>query len=226
MGLRERVKALYERQVADLVATPGFQALESGTASGEEYDAFVARVVRTHLHSPQLVAFCYALAPPDAAELAAENLLEELGMDSAAAVAHPDLLRQLARGAGLGPRLSSIEQQAERDIRTLALNPVLAPTLAELGLAALAEIVAFEFMLSRVAGRMARALAIHRGLDADTLAWFTLHSEVDVEHAEHGLDHVVRYARWYGYSDNDAFEVAGAALRENVFTRRYLESLP
>src|SRR5438132_1003592 len=83
------------------------------------------------------------------------------------------------------------------------------------------ENVAFEFMLSRVSGRMARALATHRGLAAPALGWFTHHSEVDVRHAEQGLADLGAYAAYYEFTDDEALTIVEMTLRENVFTRRY-----
>src|SRR5207249_1955520 len=82
------------------------------------------------------------------------------------------------------------------------------------------EIVAFEFMLSRVSGRMARALATHRGLAAPALEWFTHHSEVDVRHAEQGLADLGAYAAYYEFTDDEALTIVEMTLRENVFARR------
>ena len=80
-----------------------------------------------------------------------------------------------------------LEAQADEDLRRIVVDPLLYGTLREVGLAALTEIVAFEYMLSRVSGRIARALTEHRRLSAAALEWFTHHSEVDIRHAEQGL---------------------------------------
>ncbi len=225
MTLRNRVEALYAAQVAELTACAEFRALESGTAAREAYDAFVANVVRAHLVSPQLVAFLYALAPPPAAPAALDNLLEELGLDGPSGTAHPALLRELAVGAGLGDRLPELEALAVADIRRAVTEPILFGTLAEVGLAALGEITVFEYMLSRVAGRIARALAVHRGLSAAALGWFTRHAEVDLAHAEQGLDHLEAYVRYYGLPETDALAIVELTLRQNVFVKRYLGEL-
>ena len=68
MTLRHRIETLYEDQVRELLTCPEFQALETGSASREAYDLFIANVVRVHLKATQLVAFLYALSPPEAAE--------------------------------------------------------------------------------------------------------------------------------------------------------------
>jgi hypothetical protein len=214
MTLRSRIETLYQEQVAEFLACPEFQALESGAAPREAYEHFAAGVVRTHLTASQLVAFLYALAPPAAAESRLENLMEELH--------HPGLLRQFAAGAGLAERLPALEALAADDIRRVVADPILYGSLKEVGLAALSEVVAFEYMLSRIAGRVASALATHRGLSARTLTWWTEHAEVDRRHAEQGLDDLETYVRFYEFDPEDAQVIVEMTLRENVFVKRYL----
>jgi pyrroloquinoline quinone (PQQ) biosynthesis protein C len=218
---REGIESAFAAQVEALTASPEFRALEEGRATPGEYDAFVENVARAHLRSPQLLAFLYALAPPAAAADLRHNLLEELGLEDEGGRPHPDLLKDLLAGAGLGGRLPLVEAQADEDLRRVVVEPLLYGTLREVGLAALTEIVAFEFMLSRVSGRFAAALAAHRGLPASALTWFTHHSEVDVGHAEQGLNDLEAYARYYEFADDEALTIVEMALRENVFTRRY-----
>ncbi|MGE4178112.1 MAG: iron-containing redox enzyme family protein [Thermoleophilia bacterium] len=223
---RRRIESLLERHVAELVACPEWAALESGRAGAEGYDRFLVNVIRTHLKSPQLVAFLYALAPPRSASNLLHNMLEELGLDADEGwPAHPALLLVLARGAGLEPRLPELERLAAGTLRQMVVDPLLYGSLRDVGLAALAEVVAFEFMLSRVSGRIARALAAHRGLSAETLGWFTHHSEVDVEHAAQGLDDLVEYVDYYDLVEDDALTIVEMALRENVFIKRYFGEL-
>jgi len=145
------VRALFERQVEAFTGSPEFAALEAGCG---DYDAFIENVARAHLKSPQLVAFLYALAPPAAARDLLGNLLEELGLEAESERPHPALLEDLLRAAGLGHRLVEVEAQAADDVRRIVTEPLLYGALREVGLAALTEIVAFEFMLSRVSGRM------------------------------------------------------------------------
>jgi Iron-containing redox enzyme len=221
MTFRSEVEALFNRHVAEMTAFEDFRALESGEASREDYDRFISNVVRTHLKSPQIVAFLYAFAPPEAAPSLAHNMLEELGIEEESGVAHPSLLKVLLEGAGLQERLPGLEAGSHADLRQAFVDPILYGTLKEVGLAALVEVVAFEFMLSRVASRIAAALARHRGLEPRSLEWFTHHSEVDIGHAEQGLDNVARYVRWYDFTDEDALTICDMALRENVFVKRY-----
>jgi hypothetical protein len=219
--LRSTIEALFARQVASLTASVEFEALENGTAGPDRYDAFIENVTRAHLRSPQLLAFLYALAPPTVAPDLQHNLLEELGLDEDSRRPHPDLLRELLVGAGLGCRLAALEAQADQDLRRIVVDPILYRSLREVGLAALTEIVAFEYMLSRIAGRIARALANHRGLPAAALEWFTHHAEVDIRHAAQGLADLEAYVRYYEFPDDEALTLVEITLRDNVFARRY-----
>ena len=213
MTLRERIEGLFETQVAELSASREFRALESGSATPADYDRFLGDVVRTHLRATEFVAFLCALAPPATSESRLRNLLEELH--------HPGLLRQLAAGAGLGDRLPELEALAADDVRRVVVEPVLYRTLGEVGLAAFCEVLAFEYMLARLAGRIAAFLALHRGLGPVALRWWTEHADVDVQHAAEGLADLETYARYYGLADEDGLAIAELTLRENVFLRRY-----
>jgi heme oxygenase-like protein len=216
MTLRERIEDLFETQVAELTASGEFRALENGTAAPAEYDQFLADVVRTHLNATEYVAFLCALAPPATSESRLRNLLEELH--------HPGLLRQLAAGASLGDRLPELEALAADDIRRLVVEPMLYRTLGEVGLAAFCEVVAFEYMLARLAGRIAAFLAFRRGLGPVALRWWTEHADVDVQHAADGLADLETYARYYGLADEDGLAIAELTLRENVFLQRYFRA--
>jgi pyrroloquinoline quinone (PQQ) biosynthesis protein C len=219
-GIRAAVEQLFTTQVAEFTDTHEFRALEDGSAGRAGYDAFIANVARAHLASPQLVAFLYALAPPAVGGDLLHNLLEELGLDDGGP-AHPALLRDLLVAAGLGDRIPHVEALAAADLRRAVVEPLLHGTLRDVGLAALGEIVAFEYMLSRTAGRIARALAAHRRLPEDALRWFTHHSEVDLRHAEQGLAALDAYVRYYDVPSSEALAILEVTLRENVFARRY-----
>jgi heme oxygenase-like protein len=225
MERRRAIEELMEKHVAELVACPEWVALESGRAGAADYDRFLGNLIRTHLKSPQLIAFLYALAPPSSAGNLLHNMLEELGMETDEGPAHPALLLVLARGAGLGARLPDLEAAAAATLRQTVVDPLLYGSLRDVGLAALAEVTAFELMLSKVSGRIARALASHRGLSAETLAWFTHHSEVDIKHAQQGLDDLIDYIRYYEFSEDDATTIVEMALRENIFIKRYFGAL-
>ena len=216
MRLRDRIESLYETQVAELVASSAFGALESGAAPSAVYDRFIADVVRTHLKATEYVAFLCALGAPATSESRLRNLLEEIH--------HQGLLRQLAVGAGLADRLPELDALAADDIRRLVVEPVLYRTLGEVGLAAFCEVVAFEYMLARLAGRVAAFLSTHRGLGPVALRWWTEHADVDIQHAAEGLEDLETYAHYYGLADEDGLAIAELTLRENVFLRRYFRS--
>ena len=221
--LRGFVEAVFMEHVEEFATCARFRRLESGEASSKDYDRFVANLVRTHSRSPQLVAFLYSLAPPDAAEDFLHNLLEELGIEEDSGEAHPAMLQDLAAAAGLSPVLPVLDRLAAEDLRDIVSSPLMYGTLKEVGLAALCEIVAFEFMLSRCSSRIERALAVHQGLPPDALRWFRHHSEVDIAHAEQGLQHIDTYVRYYGLTQDEGLGIVELTLRENVFVTRYLD---
>ena len=100
-------------------------------------------------------------------------------------------------------------------------EPLLYASLREVGLSALVEIVGFEYMLSRAADRVATFLSAHRGIGLESLEWFTHHGEVDIAHAEQGLDTIADYTEYYQFEQLEAEDLIGAALRENLFIKRY-----
>lgn len=221
MSLRSDIDTLFVKYVFEFISCADFHALESGQASREDYTRFIENVTRVHLKSPQLLAFLFALAPPDVADDLAHNMLEELSIEKDSDSAHPSLLKQLAVGAGLAHRLPELEALAADDIRQLIIDPLLYDSIKEVGLAVLCEITACEFMLAGVAGRIARTLAIHCDFGPTTLEWFTYHSEADIQHAEQGLDNLMTYIHYYEFNEADALTIIKMTLRENVFIKRY-----
>jgi hypothetical protein len=212
MSLRERLEELFETQVVELTGSGAFRALETGRGARGTI-GFSPTWCGPTSRRPRYVAFLCAVAAPATSESRLRNLMEELH--------HPGLLRQLAVGAGLGDRLPELEAKAADDIRRLVVEPVLYATLGEVGLAAFCEVVAFEHMLARAAGRIAAFLARHRGLTPAALRWWTEHAEVDVQHAAEGLADLEAYASYYGLSDETGLAIAELTLRDNVFLRRY-----
>jgi hypothetical protein len=114
-ALRAAVERLYAKQVEALADAPPLQALESGAACRADYDRFIENVARTHLRSPQLLAFLYSIAPPAATDKLLHSMLEELGIDQESRVPHPALLRTLVAGARLADRLPRLEALAQED---------------------------------------------------------------------------------------------------------------
>jgi pyrroloquinoline quinone (PQQ) biosynthesis protein C len=101
------------------------------------------------------------------------------------------------------------------------MEPLFYGSLREVGLAALVEIVGFDFMLSRMASDFASFFREHRKLPEEALEWFTRHSEADLEHAEHGLDAVAEYAEYYQLGIQEAMDIVDSALEENIYLKRY-----
>lgn len=221
MSIRALVEAEYAKQTEEFAASRHFQTLENGTAERQAYDEFVARVCRNHLKSPQILAFLYAVAPPSVADRIKHNMLEEMGLDSEG-VSHPGLLVQLAESAGFdGAARLELERLAQEELRRICADPILYGTLKEVGLGVLLETTCFEWMLSRLASRIGRFLGEHRELPADGLTWFSHHSEVDIRHAEEGLDSVVDYVAYYEFTPDDLQSILELTFRENVFIKRY-----
>jgi Iron-containing redox enzyme len=221
MNFRTQVEKLYQRAIDEFTSCAEFKALESGNARKCDYDRFIVNVVRTHLRSPQLLAFLFSVAPPEAYKNLLRNMLEELGIDEEDGTSHPSLLHKLADGASLSPLMVDLEERAAEDIRQVVVDPLLYPSLREVGLAALVEIEAFEYMLSRVASRIARALITYRKLSPEAVNWFSHHSEVDIQHAEQGLGNLEDYIAYYELSADEAQTIAEITMRENMYIKRY-----
>jgi pyrroloquinoline quinone (PQQ) biosynthesis protein C len=211
---------LFQAQTDGLTESRSFRRLVEGEATRAESDDFIRRVVKAHLRSPRLLAFLYSLAPPGEASTNLEhNMLEELGIEDE--TAHPELLRDLFRAVDTPEALVALEAEADEDLKRYTVDPLLYGTLKDVGLAVLAEVSSFEFMLSRVASTIARALERDRGLSGDSLAWFSHHSEVDIEHARQALRNLAAYIAYYRFDDEDAKAIVEGAFRENVFVKRY-----
>lgn len=222
MNLRRLVESEYIKQSEEFSASTLFQQLEKGTASRADYDLFITGVCRSHLKSPHILAFLFALAPPSEADHVKHNMLEELGLDAAEGLSHPSLLFKLMEAAGFDEKSRArLEWEAIEELRRIISSPILFGTLKELGLSVLMETVAFEWMLSRLASRIAYFLRDYRQLPAEALEWFYHHSEVDLRHAEEGLDAVMAYALFYEIDPTDAETILEVTFRENVFLKRY-----
>jgi hypothetical protein len=220
-NLSRAAQAAYDTQIDAFVEHAVFRRLEVGDLPAAGYDRFVADVVATHVKSPQLLAFLFAVSPPAAAENVRMNMLEELGVSEGTGVGHPVMLGKLLAGVGLLDQLDACHTRAEAALRQQVVEPLLYGTLMEVGLAALIEVTAFEYMLARLADRIAAALIAHRHLDADAVEWFTHHGTVDVAHANAGLRNLDHYVEFYGIPHGDAETILEITLRENVFAKRY-----
>lgn len=226
MTLRRAIEATYHRQVQQFVESDGFQKLIAGHLPQAEINSFIANLCKSHLQSPQILAFLYAVAPPAVAGAIQHNMLEELGLDEAG-ICHPDLLRQLATAAGFDQaQQQAIAVAAQEQVRSLCTEPLMFGTITELGLSVLLEVTGFEWMLSRLSSQLGQALKTHRGLSTEALQWFYHHSEVDLRHAEEGLDSVVAYVEYYDIEADELETILDITFRENVFVRRYFQPTP
>jgi hypothetical protein len=222
MNLHSLIESKFAEQTEDFAASRAFYALENGSVSRSRYDDFIKAVCRTHLKSPQILAFLYSCAPPAAAENTKHNLLEELGLAGEEGVSHPALLFDLAAAIGLDEAArGKLDGEAQEKLRRFAAEPILFGTLKEIGLSVLLETASFEWMLSRLAGRMADFLSKYRGLSRENLRWFSHHSEVDIRHAEEGLQAAVDYIDFHEFDAADAEIILDITFRENVFIKRY-----
>ncbi|MEL6492779.1 MAG: iron-containing redox enzyme family protein [Cyanobacteria bacterium J06621_3] len=221
MATRALIESQYQVQTQAFAQSDKFQQLESGQLSREEIDQFITNLCQAHLKSPQILAFLYSVAPPASAADIQHNMLEELGLDEEG-VCHPDLLLKLAAAAGFDAlQQERLKAGAQNQLRSLCTDPLMFGTIKELGLSVLLEVTCFEWMLSRLSSRMGQALGDHRNLPKDSLEWFYHHSEVDIRHAEEGLDSVVAYVSYYEV-DADALEtILDITFRENIFIKRY-----
>ena len=223
MNLRSRVEAEYMKQAEGFASNHLFERLEKGEGvSHTDYDLFISGVCRSHLKSPHILAFLFAIAPPgqEAAKLE-QNMLEELGL-TGDRISHPSLLFRLMEAAGFDEkRRAQLEREAEEELRLVITQPLMFGSLKEVGLSVLMETVAFEWMLSRLASRIAVALRDYRRLPAHALEWFYHHSEVDQRHAEEGLDAVAAFASFYDIDPEDCETILEVTFRENVFLKRY-----
>jgi len=225
MNLHSFIEAKYAGQTAEFAESKAFEALESGNAEREDYDKFIANICRTHLKSPQIVAFLYSAAPPSAVENLKHNMLEELGLDETG-VSHPALLLRLAAASGFSEKeQAGLVEAAQEELRRMASDPIMFGTLKEVALSVLLETTCFEWMLSRTAGRIAEFLEKHRGLNRASLEWFLHHSEVDIRHAEEGLQAVVDFIDFYEFNASDVEVILDVTFRENVFIKRYFNEL-
>lgn len=222
MRIADKVERTYAQQAGAFADSRAFQRLESGVASREDYDRFLARVFITHFQSPKVMAFLLAVAPPSGEESVKHNLMEEMGLEEGEK-SHPELLKDMLVAAGFdGDRLRDLEDKARGRIRDMVCDPLLYGTLMETGLAVLLEASAFEWMLSRLSRRMGDMLSPRLGLEKPSLAWFYHHGEVDIRHAKEALETIEAYCAYYGIAGNDLDNILEITFRENVFYKHYL----
>ncbi len=217
----QQIRDVYEKASSEFAGSASYRHLLGGQADADEVRDFIRNVFLTHYLSSHIVALCFASLPSDAASLLKENLLEEMGR-SEAEKPHSALLLELARGAGFSEQeIQGLIADARQQVAIFCAVRVPLPTLRELCLAVLLETVSFEFMLSRCSGPIAAALLGHYALPKRALQWFELHSEVDIRHAEEGLQVVLDYLNFHQITDSSFEHILHATFRGNVFSRRY-----
>ena len=187
MSLREQLETILVRHAQELTefedfAAPDRRGLARGLRSVHRADRATTSAPRrswpSSMRSP----------PPEAAANLAHNMLEEMGIEEESGVAHPALLRVLVEGAGLGEQLAEMERLG----RTMCARPSRTPSSTEPS-RRWASPPSWRWWPSSTCcpgwpARIGAALARHRGLSPASLEWFTHHSEVDIQHAEQGLD--------------------------------------
>ena len=221
MNIRSLLESAYQQQTDIFASSKIFQKLESGNCDQRTYDEFLANVARSHMQSPKILAFIYAISPPAATERLKHNLLEELGLEEAEE-SHPDLLIEVLKGVGFDDAMRTrLEAEAQEELRRKCTDPFMYGTIKEFGLHIMLEVFSFEWMLSRLATRIGDFLVKHRGIARDKLLWFYFHSEKDIQHAEEALDTLADYLAYYDIPSEDLQAVIEVCFRENIFIRRY-----
>lgn len=225
MTTRIQIERQYAAQTQAFADAAVFQQLTAGHLTQKGTNQFIANLCQTHLKSPQILAFLYSVAPPNSAAKIQHNMLEELGFDDEG-ICHPDLLLCLAEAAGFSEQQrEALKAGAQAQLKTLCTDPLMFGTVKELGLSVLLEVTCFEWMLSRLSSRIGKALEVYRGLSAESLEWFYHHSEVDIRHAEEGLDSVADYVSYYEIDEDELETILDITFRENIFIKRYFGSL-
>lgn len=218
---QDTVRHRFESQIQDFQASEKFQRLEAGSWTRPEYLDFIGNVARAHMNSPRIMAFLFSVAPPKASHAVAMNMLEELGAEGPGS-GHPRYLETMLARSGLGKDVQArIRQDSSDLIHNLCCDPPLFATLRELGLSVLLEVSSFEWMLSQLSGRIGRALEAGTGLDRDALAWFFLHAEADIEHAQEALVTIAEYVEAYRFTPAELETFLDLTFRENVYLARY-----
>lgn len=224
MTTRAQFESYYQSLHGQLVSHPAYAAFVGKRAGRDDAIALVRLVCKTHLRSPNILGFLYAIVPPGSREHLEHNLLEELGKEHVGEPSHPDLLRRLGEAVGLSKKeWADLEFSAEQVLRDKAAEPQMFGTMVETGLNVALEVFAFEWVLARESRRIGEALQHYLKLSAEALAWFYHHSEVDIAHAEQGLDTLADYVGYYQLDGEAVRTIAEITFRENIFLKRYFD---
>ncbi|HEX9455921.1 MAG TPA: iron-containing redox enzyme family protein [Candidatus Binatia bacterium] len=221
MIANDSIRAAYERATGEFSDSAEFVALVSGQATPQFVREFLRNVFRTHYLSAHIVALCFAALPSETgAPLLKENLLEEMG-HSEDEPPHSALLIKLAQEIGMTQaEIDGLIEDARQRVAIFSANRVPFATMREICLAVLIETLSFEFMLSRCSGKIAAALREHYAIPSAALAWFDLHSEIDIRHAEEGIAVIADYVEFHAISAA-TFDLIQRATLSHVFTKHY-----
>ena len=200
-----------------------FQALEQGVAPSADCAAFLANVCRVHIPSVRIMSFLYSVSAPAAATALRHNLLEEMGLEDGE-VPHSELLRPLALRSGV--LWETLEREADERIRRWIAGANHPLGLRGIGLEALIEAVAYEWMLAHVSSRIGTSLRNHYGFKETEIIWYRHHSEADVRHAEQGLDAILAYAQHHRLSPAQLTDSLARVLDARPFESAYFGSHP
>ena len=215
----------YERATLEFSNSKPFEKLISGKLNRDELQSFISNVFQTHYLSSHIIAFLFATLPSKASELLKENLLEEMGL-SQEGKAHSVLLLDLAGGAGFNDKdIERLIYESQQQLRMFCAKNNPFPTLRDLVLSILLETMSFEFLLSRCSGKIANALQQHYSYPKQSVHWFELHSEVDIRHAEEGIEVIQDYLTFHRIDDADFTRILQVTFGENVFLKRYFPSV-
>lgn len=222
-NIRLRFENWYKTLLNQYNNHPVVKDFMSPKGTKQEGLELVRNICKSHLRSPQILGFLYAVTPPDSADHIRDNLLEELGLHDEM-LSHPDLLRRLREAAGFTQAgWRAVEEESAQVLKNKISEPIMFGTMTELGLSVMIEVFGFEWFLSRESSNIGKRLSKILNLNDYDLEWFFHHSEVDIEHAEQGLDTLVGYVNYFSVDDETLINIVEITLRDNIFLKRYFD---
>lgn len=222
MKNRDKIEIWYRKLHDQFNGHEDVTQFKTGTPNRETVLRFIGNVCKSHLLSPQVLGFLFAVAPPKSRHHLQENLLEEMG--NAEEKSHPDMLIELCQHVGIdGPELANLSDDAEMVLKNKISEPLMFGTLQDVGLNVLLEVIGFEWFLARESSQLGRVIQKALTLENEPLTWFYHHSEVDIAHAEEGLDALEEYVRYYNLDDESVQTIAEITFRDNIFLKRYFD---
>lgn len=213
--IRELEEAVRLRHV---LTHPFYETWEAGTLTREALQGYARQYYRWVEMFPRFVSAVHSNCPdPEVRRRLLENLAEEERADAP----HADLWLGFAEGLGLsrqdvvgGPTLEQTEWAVEM-VRSITRDGSF--------LEGTAALWAYEAQVPEVAVRKAEGLRKHYGLaKPEALRYFTVHAEVDVDHARQGREILEEHVRSQEEREAVAFAVdrsldAAWALLDGVY---------